>query len=70
MFVNVDVFYDACFAGMKTVTRLFSSVFEGDFRTLAVCAFQDSSSKQPNICSCRCPILVQRDVSDSKVCKV
>lgn len=68
VFVNVYVFYDACFAGTKTVTRLFSSVFEGDFKTLAVCAFQDSSSKQPNICYCRYPILGQRDISESKVC--
>lgn len=68
MLVNVYVFYDACFAGMKTVAQLFSSVFGSDFRTSAVDAFQDSSTKQPNIYYCRCPILGPRGVSESKVC--
>lgn len=67
VFVNVYVFYHAYFVGMKTATQLFSSVFGGDFRTLAVCAFQDSSTKQENICYYRCPILGQRGVSERKV---
>lgn len=69
VFVNVYVFHDACFAGIKTVTYLFLSVFGGDLRTSAVCAFQDSSTKQPNICYCRCPILGPRGESESKVCR-